>query len=141
MLTANPLRKAPRSELEQEAEVDFSRSRYGLVTPYFPAKHAAPDDDDFPAGADMFVWDPVIGPADGGSRSAPNPMSIIGPGAAMPSLASQLNWRVPGDRKRRSTLAPRWIAQFQQELLAAPAKESSRSSGTHSAHGTSVIGT
>ena len=75
--------------------MDFSKSRQGLVTPFFPSKHAAPAEDDVPAGADMFVWDLTIGPADGGGRSAPNPMSIIGPGAAMPSLASQLSWRTP----------------------------------------------
>jgi hypothetical protein len=80
--------------------VDFSKPPHGLVTPYFPAKNAAPADGDVPAGADWFAWDLTIGPADGGGRSAPNPMSIIGPGAAMPSLAAILNWRVPGDRKQ-----------------------------------------
>ena len=80
--------------------MDFNRPSRGLVRPYFPAKHAAPDDDDVPAGADWFVWDLTIGPADGGGRAAPNPMSIIGPGAAMPSLASRLSWKVWHDRKR-----------------------------------------
>ena len=75
--------------------MDFSKPARGLATPFFPAKNAAPAEDDVPAGADMFVWDLTIGPADGGGRSAPNPMSIIGPGAAMPSLASQLSWRTP----------------------------------------------
>ena len=74
--------------------MDFSKSRQGLVTPYFPAKRAAADDDELPAGADWFPWDLTIGPADGGGRSAPNPMSIIGPGAAMPSLAATLSWKL-----------------------------------------------
>jgi hypothetical protein len=87
--------------LEQESEVDFSKPPRGMATPYFPAKHAAPEEDDVPAGAEWFPWDLTIGPADGGGgRSAPNPMSIIGPGAAMPSLAEMLNWRVPDDRKQ-----------------------------------------
>ena len=80
--------------------MDFNKPSRGLVTPYFPAKNGAPAAEDVPAGADWFVWDLTIGPADGGGRSAPNPMSIIGPGAAMPSLAETLNWRVPGDRNR-----------------------------------------
>jgi len=83
--------------------MDFSKSRHGLMTPYSPAKNAAPDDGDRPAGADWFAWDLTIGPADGGGRSAPNPMSIIGPGAAMPSLAATLNWNVSGKPKLRST--------------------------------------
>jgi hypothetical protein len=80
--------------------VDFSKPARGLVTPFFPSKHAAPADDDVPAGADWFPWDLTIGPADGGGRSVPNPMSIIGPGAAMPSLAARLNWRIPGVQKQ-----------------------------------------
>ncbi len=80
--------------------MDFSKPPRGMATPYFPAKHAVPDDDDVPAGAGWFVWDLTIGPADGGGRSAPNPMSIIGPGAAMPSLAARLIWRTAGDRRQ-----------------------------------------
>ncbi|GAG25139.1 unnamed protein product, partial [marine sediment metagenome] len=51
---------------------------------------------------DMFVWDPVIGPADSSGPTSPNPMSIVGPGTAMPSLASQLNWRTPKRRVSES---------------------------------------
>jgi hypothetical protein len=83
--------------MHKETDVEFSKPSHGLVTPYFPAKHAAPEEDDVPA---WFPWDLTIGPADGGGRSAQNPMSIIGPGAAMPSLATRLNWRIPGDRKQ-----------------------------------------
>jgi hypothetical protein len=83
--------------------VDFSKSPHGLVTPYFPTKNSAPDDDDVPAGADWFVWDLTIGPADGGGRSAPNPMSPSQPDPMPSLLASTLNWRIPGDRKQSST--------------------------------------
>ena len=78
--------------------MDFSKPPHGLVTPYFPAKNVAPTEEDVPAGAGWFPWDLTIGPADGG-RSTPNPMSIIGPSAAMPSLAARLNWTIPGDRR------------------------------------------
>jgi hypothetical protein len=76
--------------------MDFAKPPRGMASPHFPAKHAPSDGGDMPAGLDMFVWDLTIGPADGGGGdSSPNPMSIIGPGAAMPSLASQLRWRTP----------------------------------------------
>lgn len=68
-------------------------------TPTSPVRQPLSPEDEFPAGktdpADMFVWDPVIGPADSSGPSAPNPMSVIGPGTATPSLASRLNWRIP----------------------------------------------
>jgi len=86
--------------MPEETTVDFSKPSQGLVKPYFPGKNAAPAEDDVPAGADWFAWDPVIGPADGGGRSSPNPMSIIGPSAAMPSLAARLSWRTAGDRRQ-----------------------------------------
>ena len=83
--------------------MDFSKPPRGMATPHFPSKHATPDEGDVPAGADWFPWDLTIGPADGGGgRAAPNPMSIIGPAAAMPSLASQLNWRIPKRRVSES---------------------------------------
>ena len=55
---------------------------------------------------DMFVWDPVIGPADTSGPTSPNPMSIIGPGTAMPSLATRLNWKLAGSRDRRPVPNP-----------------------------------
>lgn len=80
--------------------MDFSKSRHGLVTPYFPSKRRAPTDEDVPAGADFWVWDQTIGPAEGNGtgRSAQNPMSLLSD--PMPSLlASTLNWKVPRARK------------------------------------------
>jgi hypothetical protein len=100
-MTVSKLSSASRPE--QETTVDFSKPSQGLVTPYLPAKDAAPDESDVPAGADWFPWDLTIGPADGGGRSAPNPMSIIGPGGAMPSLASRLIWKTRGDRGQPPT--------------------------------------
>ena len=79
--------------------MDFNKPRHGLVTPYFPAKNAAPDEGDVPAGADWFPWDLTIGPADGGGRSSPNPMSSAHSDPMPSLLASTLNWRTPGDRK------------------------------------------
>lgn len=78
--------------------MDFSKSRQGLVTPFFPSKHAAPDEGDVPAGADWFPWLQTIGPSDRG-HSSPNPMSPS-QSDPMPSLlASTLNWGVPEVRK------------------------------------------
>ena len=81
--------------------MDFSKAPRS-ISPHFPAKHGAPADEDGPAGADFSLTNPTLGPADTYAPTSPNPMSIIGPGAAMPSLAEMLNWRVPGDRKQRS---------------------------------------
>jgi hypothetical protein len=80
--------------------MDFSKPPRGMASPNFPAKHAAPRDDDIPAGADWFVWDLTIGPADGGGgHSSPNPMSPSQPDPMPSLLASTLNWTIPSDRK------------------------------------------
>ena len=77
--------------------MDFSKSRHGLVTPFFRAKKENPADEFDPN--EMFVFQPVLGPADSSSPSAPNPMSPA-QSDPMPSLlASTLNWRVPRVRK------------------------------------------
>jgi hypothetical protein len=66
----------------------------GLVTPMPPPKHAAPADDGVPTGADWFVWDLTIGPAES-CPSSPNPMSVQPPGidTGTSLLAEQLNWK------------------------------------------------
>lgn len=74
--------------------MDFNKPTRNLITPHFSEKNKAPDQHDAPVGADWFAWDLTIGPADGGGCFAPNPMSIIGPGAAMPSLAATLSWKL-----------------------------------------------
>jgi hypothetical protein len=64
-------------------------------TPIAPARLDAPQIQELPGddpGEEMWIWDPVVGRDDGGRHSSPSPMSISGPGAAVPSLASQLNW-------------------------------------------------
>ncbi len=81
--------------------MDFSKSPHGLVTPFFPAKKENPADEFDPN--EMFVFQPVLGPAESGGRSAPNPMSPSQPDPMPSLLASTLNWRIPGDRKQPST--------------------------------------
>ncbi len=78
--------------------MDFSKSPRS-VTPYFPAKHGAHEDEDVPDGADFSLTKPTIGPADAYGPSSPNPMSPL-QSDPMPSLlAFTLNWRVPKARK------------------------------------------
>jgi hypothetical protein len=82
-----------------ESEMDFNKPSHGLVTPFFPAKHGAPTEDNVPAGMDWFPWDQTIGPSGGGGHSSPNPMSPA-QSDPMPSLlASTLHWGVPRARK------------------------------------------
>ena len=79
--------------------MDFSKSPQS-VTPFFPSKHGAPADEDVPDGADFSLTKPTLGPADAYGPTSPNPMSVIGPSAVMPSLlAFTLNWNVPKVRK------------------------------------------
>lgn len=51
------------------------------------------DDADSGAGSDFRIEDNILPESAGKAHNVPNPMSIIGPGAAMPSLASKLCWR------------------------------------------------
>jgi hypothetical protein len=77
--------------------MDFNKPSNGLVTPFFSKKQADPLDDFDPN--DMWVWQPVLGPADSGGRSAPNPMSPSNPDPMPSLLAFTLNWRVAAERK------------------------------------------
>jgi hypothetical protein len=101
--------------------VDFSKPTRGLVTPYFPAKNEDPADE--PDPSEMFVWQPVLGPADNSGRSVPNPMSIIGPSATMPSLASRLIWRTSVDGKQRSTAREDQAAYNAKEEEGVPGRD------------------
>jgi hypothetical protein len=74
--------------------VSFSKPPRGSETLMPPAANAVPADDT-DAGADMFVWEPVIGPAESTGPATPNPMSVEAPGIdASTSLAAQLNWKI-----------------------------------------------
>ncbi len=75
-----------------EVNMDFSKAPRGPVTPAPPAKHAMPEDDTDPS-EEMFVWKPVLGPADGMRPSTPNPMTVEAPGIdANTALAAKLHW-------------------------------------------------
>jgi len=78
--------------------MDFNKPSNGLVTPFFSKKKAGPLDAFDPN--DMWVWQPVLGPADSGGPSAPNPMSPSNPDPMPSLLASQLCWKVRHDRRR-----------------------------------------
>lgn len=80
--------------------MEFSKPPRGLVTPFFSKKKTDPLYDFDPN--EMWVWQPVLGPADSSGPSAPNPMSPSNPDPMPSLLASTLHWRVPGDRKQRS---------------------------------------
>ena len=77
--------------------MDFRKSRHGLVTPYFRTKKENPADEFDPN--EMFVFQPVLGPADSSGPSAPNPMSPSQPDPMPSLLAFTLNWNVPEARK------------------------------------------
>ena len=77
--------------------MDFSKPPRGLSTPYRSAKKAKPVDPFDPS--EMWVWQPVLGPADSSGPSSPNPMSPSNPDPTPSLLASTLNWRVAVERK------------------------------------------
>lgn len=77
--------------------MDFSKPPRGLVTPHRPAKKTSPVDAFDPN--EMWVWQPVIGPADRCGPSSPNPMSPSQPDPMPSLLASTLHWGVPVKRK------------------------------------------
>ena len=77
--------------------MDFSKPTRGLVTPYFRAKKENSSDEFDPN--EMYVFQPVLGPADSSGPSAPNPMSPSQPDPMPSLLAFTLNWNVPKERK------------------------------------------
>lgn len=79
--------------------MDFNKPSNGFSTPHFPEKHDAPDNGDGPAGADWFLWNLTLGPADSSGPSSPNPMSPSNPDPMPSLLASVLHWGVPAKRK------------------------------------------
>lgn len=78
--------------------MDFNKPSNGLVTPHLRKTKKSKPVDAFDPN-EMWVWQPVIGPADSGGRSAPNPMSPSNPDPMPSLLASTLNWRVRVERK------------------------------------------
>ena len=70
--------------------MDFSKTSRSVM-PYSRSKHEVFVD---PA-EEMSITQPVLGPADSGGPSAPNPMSPSQPDPMPSLLAFTLNWNVP----------------------------------------------
>lgn len=72
--------------------MDFSKSLPSIRA--FPPKKIELTDE--PAGGEMLITQPVLGPAESNRPAAPNPLDVhMPPSLDLASLAAALNWELP----------------------------------------------